>query len=99
MAMAADGHGPWPRARTMPTVVRACGHRHVHIHSGHERGHITRLRCQYDYARSSNGYDRGLPRGERGRKTGVRGRRKEAEGNKETYHLREAVAFGGPGDA
>ena len=72
---------------------------HVHIHGSHERGHITRLRRQCGSVRSGNGYGRDIPRGGRGRRTGVRGRRKEAEGNKETYHLREAVVFGGPGDA
>ena len=52
---------------------------HVHIHGSHERGHITRLRCQCDSVRSGNGYGRDLPRGGRGRRTGVTGRRKEAE--------------------
>ena len=91
MAMAAVGRGPWPQARPMATAAAGRDHGHVHIHGGHEHGHITRLQRRYGHVRSDNGYVRGLSRGGGGRRTRVKGRRKEAEEKKETYIPRTSV--------
>ena len=59
----------------MATTGDGRGNGHAHIHSGHEHGHIRRVRRRYGHVRSGNEYGRGLPRGGGGKKN--RSKRKE----------------------